>query len=93
MMKKDAPRGTRTGFTTGACSAAAARAATLGLVTGEVPALIECLLPNGDLVTFTVVDGAVRGDTAHAMTHKKTTPTLVGILIPQIQSHPRRLAP
>ena len=30
-------RGNRTGFTTGACSAAAARAATLGLVGGEVP--------------------------------------------------------
>lgn len=30
-------RGNRTGFTTGACSAAAARAATLGLLTGQVP--------------------------------------------------------
>ena len=33
-------RGNRTGFTTGACAAAAARAATLGLLTGEVPATV-----------------------------------------------------
>ena len=70
MMEKNAPRGTRTGFTTGACSAAAARAATLGLVTGQVPGSIECLLPNGDLVTFAVLDGAVDGHTAHAMVIK-----------------------
>lgn len=70
MMKKEAPRGTRTGFTTGACSAAAARAATLGLVTGRVPEQIECLLPNGNLVIFEVLDGAVHGDSAHAMVIK-----------------------
>ena len=52
MMDKGAPRGTRTGFTTGACSAAAARAATIGLVTGQVPDAVECLLPNGDLVNM-----------------------------------------
>lgn len=69
-MNKDAPRGTRTGFTTGACAAAAARAATLGLVTGLVPENIECRLPNGDLVSFKVLDGAVHGDTAHAMVIK-----------------------
>ena len=54
MMHKGAPRGTRTGFTTGACSAAAARAAVIGLVTGQVPDSVECLLPNGDWVTFAV---------------------------------------
>ena len=70
MMEKNAPRGTRTGFTTGACSAAAARAATVGLVTGQVPDSIECLLPNGDLVTFAVLNGAVNGMTAHAMVIK-----------------------
>ena len=70
MMDKNAPRGTRTGFTTGACSAAAARAATLGLVAGQVPDSIECLLPNGDLVTFAVLDGVVNGHTAHAMVIK-----------------------
>ena len=70
MMDKTTPRGTRTGFTTGACSAAAARAATLGLVTGKVPSSIECLLPNGDVVTFAVCDGIVNGVTAHAMVIK-----------------------
>ena len=70
MMDKNAPRGTRTGFTTGACSAAAARAATLGLVTGRVPDQIECLLPNGNLVMIDVLDGAVHGDSAHAMVIK-----------------------
>jgi cobalt-precorrin-5B (C1)-methyltransferase len=70
MMDQKAARGTRTGFTTGACSAAAARAATLGLVTGQVPERIECLLPNGDRVTFAVLNGAVNGHTAHAMVIK-----------------------
>ena len=72
MMKKDAPRGTRTGFTTGACSAAAARAAVLGLVSGEVPATVECLLPNGDVVAFAVQDGRVDlgAGVAHAMVIK-----------------------
>ena len=70
MMDASAPRGTRTGFTTGACSAAAARAAVIGLVTGQVPDSIECLLPNGDLVTFAVQDGHCEGGRAHAMVIK-----------------------
>lgn len=52
-------RGNRTGFTTGACSAAAARAATLGLVTGVVPTSIVCRLPNGSDVALAVIDGGV----------------------------------
>jgi len=63
-------RGNRSGFTTGACSAAAARAATLGLVTGQVPETVLCRLPNGQEVSFAVIDGRVAGDgtarTAHA---------------------------
>ena len=70
MMKKEAPRGTRTGFTTGACAAAAARAAAMGLVTGSVPSEVECRLPNGDLVTFTVADGYCDAQRAHAMVIK-----------------------
>ena len=70
MMDASAPRGTRTGFTTGACSAAAARAAVIGLVTGQVPDSVECLLPNGDLVTFAVQDGRCEGGVAHAMVIK-----------------------
>ena len=60
-------RGHRSGFTTGACAAAAARAATLGLLTGEVPASIHCALPNGQDVDFPVHAGHVGGDTAHAV--------------------------
>ncbi len=60
-------RGHRSGFTTGACAAAAARAATLGLLTGEVPASIHCALPNGQDVEFPVHAGRVEGDTAHAV--------------------------
>ena len=72
MNDSSTPRGTRTGFTTGACSAAAARAAVVGLVTGQVPETIECVLPNGDTVTFAVQDGVVdtRQHTAHAVVVK-----------------------
>lgn len=52
-------RGNRTGFTTGACAAAAARAATLGLLNGQVPESVECQLPNGQIVSFAVSDGRV----------------------------------
>jgi len=67
MMEKTVKRGTRTGFTTGACSAAAARAAALGLVNGVVPETVESVLPNGQLVTFTVLDGRCDATSAHAM--------------------------
>lgn len=70
-MKEDRPqRGTRTGFTTGACSAAAARAAMLGLLEGQVPDRVECLLPNGQRVSFDVHDGRIDTDSAHAMVVK-----------------------
>ena len=70
MMEKTVRRGTRTGFTTGACSAAAARAAVLGLLQGSVPDAVDCLLPNGDLVRFAVQDGRCDGGSAHAMVIK-----------------------
>ncbi|MFA5824345.1 MAG: cobalt-precorrin-5B (C(1))-methyltransferase [Gallionellaceae bacterium] len=63
-------RGNRTGFSTGANSAAAARAATLGLVEGRVPEQVECLLPNGQRVKFNIVDGHVNGPLAHAVSIK-----------------------
>ncbi|MFP5393435.1 MAG: cobalt-precorrin-5B (C(1))-methyltransferase, partial [Gammaproteobacteria bacterium] len=70
MKDKAAERGTRTGFTTGACAAAAARAAVLGLATGRVPDQIESLLPNGTRVRFAVHDGRCDARTAHAMVVK-----------------------
>ncbi len=60
-------RGTRTGFTTGANAAAAARAAALGLVSGHVPEEVEALLPNGERVRFAVREGRVEGSRAHAV--------------------------
>jgi len=69
-MKDKAERGTRTGFTTGACAAAAARAAVLGLATGRVPEDIDSLLPNGSRVRFAVHDGRCDAHTAHAMVVK-----------------------
>ena len=70
MMEERKPKGTRKGFTTGACSAAAARAAALGLVTGQVPESVECLLPNGQLVRFSITDGCCDGRQAHAVVIK-----------------------
>jgi cobalt-precorrin-5B (C1)-methyltransferase len=45
-------KGLRTGYTTGACAAAAAKAATRCLVTGAVLSEIESTLPNRARVTF-----------------------------------------
>jgi len=70
MKDKTAERGTRTGFTTGACAAAAARAAVLGLAGGAVPLEIDSLLPNGTRVRFAVHDGRCDGRQAHAMVIK-----------------------
>ena len=69
-MEEKKKKGTRKGFTTGACSAAAAKAATLGLVTGSVPDVIECRLPNEQLVNFAVLEGACDGEHAHAVVLK-----------------------
>jgi len=63
-------RGNRTGFTTGANAAAAAVAATQGLVQGRVPEQVFCRLPNGQEACFTIVDGRVDGDCAHAVSIK-----------------------
>lgn len=46
------PKGKRTGFTTGACAAAAAKAATRLLVKGMMLSEIETTLPNRTKVTF-----------------------------------------
>lgn len=58
-------KGTRTGFTTGACSAAAAKACVHGLITGNIPENIATQLPNGDWVTFAVAGAQVQGEDIH----------------------------
>lgn len=45
-------RGLRTGYTTGACAAAAAKAATLTMLTGHAPAEVTIDLPAGRPATF-----------------------------------------
>lgn len=62
-------RGNRTGFTTGTCSAAAARAATLGLLSGTVPSSVTSRLANGSEGTFAVIDGRVDGSGDDRVAH------------------------
>jgi len=50
----DAKGGLRTGWTTGTCASAAAKAALIGLVTGAAPDEVEVALPDGRRVTFPV---------------------------------------
>ena len=79
-------RGNRTGFTTGTCAAAAARAATLGLREGTVPETVTCELANGSHASFVVHEGRVDTGCAAA----------VGDVPPSTPSHdhatPRRCA-
>ncbi|WP_133510483.1 cobalt-precorrin-5B (C(1))-methyltransferase [Candidatus Thiosymbion oneisti] len=70
MAEQKKRKGTRTGFTTGACAAAAARAATLGLVGDRVPARVDCELPRGQAVRFAVTEGRCDGSCAHAVVVK-----------------------
>ena len=54
-------RGMRTGYTTGACAAAAARAATLALLTGEPVSEITIRLPIGQDATFQIERCEING--------------------------------
>ena len=49
-------KGLRTGWTTGTCTSAAAKAAVVGLLTGRAPATVEVPLPSGKRATFDVAD-------------------------------------
>lgn len=49
-------KGLRTGWTTGTCASAAAKAATLWLVDGTAPATVEVELPGGQRVNFETTD-------------------------------------
>ncbi|MCG3040126.1 cobalt-precorrin-5B (C(1))-methyltransferase [Streptomyces fenghuangensis] len=55
---KQRPKALRTGWTTGTCASAAARAAALHLVTGEPQPWVEVALPSGRRVTFAVESSA-----------------------------------
>jgi cobalt-precorrin-5B (C1)-methyltransferase len=49
-------KGLRTGWTTGTCAAAAAKASTIWLVSGKRPDEVEVALPSGRRVSFGVTD-------------------------------------
>jgi cobalt-precorrin-5B (C1)-methyltransferase len=54
-------QGLRTGWTTGTCASAAAKAAAIGLVHGAAPENVDVGLPSGDRVEFAVIaDGPTR---------------------------------
>ncbi|WP_240035661.1 cobalt-precorrin-5B (C(1))-methyltransferase [Hwanghaeella grinnelliae] len=60
--KPDGPL--RKGWTTGACAAAAAKAAFEGLLTGQIPDRVTIRLPKGQLPEFPTVAADVAGGTA-----------------------------
>jgi cobalt-precorrin-5B (C1)-methyltransferase len=64
---REKPRGPlRRGWTTGACAAAAAKAAYSALLTGEFPDPIEVTLPKGDRPSFALARQELTGDRATA---------------------------
>jgi cobalt-precorrin-5B (C1)-methyltransferase len=67
---KDRPRALRTGWTTGSCASAAAKAAALLLAGGEPPSWVEIGLPSGRRVTFAVERAERRGAAAEAVVVK-----------------------
>ncbi len=64
------PKALRTGWTTGTCASAAAKAAVTLLATGEPPRWVEVGLPSGRRVTFAVEQSRLDGDTASAVVVK-----------------------
>ena len=60
-----AAKGLRTGWTTGTCTSAAAKAAVVGLLHGSVPERVDVALPSGRRVEFGVTD-TVEGDPCRA---------------------------
>lgn len=60
--KPDGPL--RKGWTTGACAAAAAKAAYLALLTGRAPSRVSARLPKGLTPEFEILDPSVRDGTA-----------------------------
>jgi cobalt-precorrin-5B (C1)-methyltransferase len=60
----------RWGYSTGACAAAAAKAAVIMLLSREAPAEVEIGLPRGERVSFAVHGVAPDGDQARASVRK-----------------------
>ncbi|MGC9669518.1 cobalt-precorrin-5B (C(1))-methyltransferase [Planosporangium sp. 12N6] len=64
------PKALRTGWTTGTCASAAAKAAASLLLTGAPPPWVEVALPSGRRVTFAVEESAVAAGSATAVVVK-----------------------
>jgi len=60
----------RYGWTTGACAAAATRAAMLGLCSGAMPKAVTITLPKGETPTFPVLDTQIGDGWASAFIEK-----------------------
>jgi cobalt-precorrin-5B (C1)-methyltransferase len=58
-------QGTRTGYTTGSNAAAAAKAATLALLSGRWPETVTITLPIGDTTTMIPVEQRLEADSAY----------------------------
>lgn len=69
-MAKLDPSKLRTGWTTGACATAAAKAAVLGLFTGAVPNHITITLPRGQTPSFPIENSAMGDGWASATVRK-----------------------
>ncbi len=59
---KSRSKSLRKGFTTGACAAAATKAAAIFLTTGKRPSSVEIVLPKGNIVAFDVEEAPVMKD-------------------------------
>ncbi|MDE6095350.1 MAG: cobalt-precorrin-5B (C(1))-methyltransferase CbiD [Muribaculaceae bacterium] len=55
-----------TGFTTGSCATAAAKAALLGLLTGEKVSCVDFRIPEGEIMEMSVADVAIMSGSACA---------------------------
>jgi cobalt-precorrin-5B (C1)-methyltransferase len=70
MVPKRKKKGNRKGFSTGANAAAAALAATEGLVTGKIPQWVDCVLPENNVVPFEIIESYIEQNHAFAMVIK-----------------------
>lgn len=70
MVPKRKKKGNRKGFSTGANAAAAALAATEGLVTGKIPQWVDCVLPENNVVKFEIIESYIDNNHAFAMVIK-----------------------
>ena len=68
--RMEEPPTLRYGWTTGACAAAATRAAMIGLCSGTVPEAVTITLPKGEMPTFPVLDAETGDGWAQAYIEK-----------------------